>query len=109
MCLLDHEVPVKLASKIRGSIYLMGLLLGITGEVNCGLPGGDKIGPRPIDMHLSAFEMLGAKCQVVEGKVEGVVIKELIGRHIYLKYPSVGTVCNIMLLASKAKENQEKN
>ena len=99
----DCEIPIKLASKIRGSIYLMGLLLGIVGKVKCGLPGGDKIGPRPIDMHLSAFEMLGAKCQVVEGKVEGVVIKELIGRHIYLKYPSVGTVCNIMLLAANAK------
>ena len=99
----DCEIPIKLASKIRGSIYLMGLLLGIVGKIKCGLPGGDKIGPRPIDMHLSAFEMLGAKCQVVEGKVEGVVIKELIGRHIYLKYPSVGTVCNIMLLAANAK------
>lgn len=101
--LTDYEVPIKLASKIRGSIYLMGLLLGITGKVKCGLPGGDKIGPRPIDMHLSAFEMLGAKCRMADGSVEGEVIHELVGRHIYLKYPSVGTVCNIMLLAANAK------
>jgi len=97
------EVPIKLASQIRGSIYLMGLLLGILGKVKCGLPGGDKIGPRPIDMHLVAFEMLGAKCEVVDGRVEGAVLKELVGRHIYLKYPSVGTVCNIMLIAANAK------
>ncbi|MBE5893511.1 MAG: UDP-N-acetylglucosamine 1-carboxyvinyltransferase [Lachnospiraceae bacterium] len=102
-CIADCDVPIKLASKIRGSIYLMGLLLGIVGKVKCGLPGGDKIGPRPIDMHLSAFEMLGAKCEMMDGRVEGVVIKELVGRHIYLKYPSVGTVCNIMLIAANAK------
>ena len=101
-CITDCEVPIKLAKQIRGSIYLVGLLLGIVGKVKCGLPGGDKIGPRPIDMHLSAFEMLGAKVQVVDGCVEGEVIKELTGRHIYLKYPSVGTVCNIMLIAANA-------
>lgn len=98
-----YDIPIKLAGKIRGSVYCMGLLLGIVGKVSCGLPGGDKIGPRPIDMHLAAFEMLGAKCEIIDGKVEGVVTDELIGRHIYLKYPSVGTVCNIMLIAAKAK------
>lgn len=101
--IVDHDVPIKLANKIRGSVYCLGLLLGITGKVSCGLPGGDKIGPRPIDMHLSAFEMLGAKCEIVDGKVEGRVIKELVGRHIYLRYPSVGTVCNIMLIAANAR------
>ena len=101
--IINYDVPIKLTNKIRGSIYCMGLLLGVIGKFSCGLPGEDKIGPRPIDMHLSAFEMLGARCQIMEGKVEGSVSKELVGRHIYLKYPSVGTVCNIMLAAVNAK------
>lgn len=97
------NVPIQLSNKIRGSVYFMGVLLSVMGKVSCGLPGGDKIGPRPIDMHLSAFEMLGAECKIIGGKMEGEVTKELVGKNIYLKFPSVGTVCNIMLAAVNAK------
>lgn len=96
------DVPSEMASRMRGSIYFMGLLLGVTGQFSCGLPGGDKIGPRPIDMHIAAFETLGAKVEEKTGRCEATTEGPLTGKSIYLKFPSVGTVCNIMLAAALA-------
>ena len=42
-------------------IYFYGSLLGRFGEATVGLPGGCDLGPRPIDLHLKAFEAMGAK------------------------------------------------
>jgi len=99
----SYEVPLDLAGSIRGSVYCMGVLIGLLGNANCGLPGGDKIGERPIDIHLQAFEMMGAKYKERGGKVELYAKDGLQGKSIYLRFPSVGATCNIMLAAASAQ------
>ena len=96
------EVSTTLAGKIRGSMYFLGILLATMGEVHCGFPGGDQIGDRPIDIHLFGLKKLGAECNIINGVVEGKVTDRLEGNKIYLKYPSVGATCNLMIAASRA-------
>lgn len=96
---LNHEVKNENASKLRGSITLVGALLGRVGKVKLPYPGGCHIGSRPIDLHLKGFSFLGAEVNAIGSIVEGSV-KKLKGEKIYLDYPSVGATENIMILAS---------
>lgn len=82
----------------------MGALLGRFGEAIVGFPGGDNIGPRPIDQHIKGFEALGAK--VIEQN-DAVHIKTgvegLHGARIFFDIVSVGATINVLLAAVKAK------
>jgi len=96
------KIPELLMSQMRSSIFLMGPLLARFGEVIISKPGGCAIGERKIDLHLKGLVELGA---IIE-EVEGFYIckaTELIGREIFLDYPSVGATENIMMAAVKAK------
>ena len=53
------EAPLDLTSKFRASYYLTGALLGRCGHAVVGMPGGCKLGARPMDQHIKAFEALG--------------------------------------------------
>lgn len=66
-------------------------------------PGGCELGPRPIDMHLSAMKKMGAKVNDEYGTIECTAEHGLKGTKIILKYPSVGTTENIILAAVMAK------
>ncbi|MCD7752257.1 MAG: UDP-N-acetylglucosamine 1-carboxyvinyltransferase [Lachnospiraceae bacterium] len=99
---LNSDVPKALAGKIRGSMYFLGVLAAAAGEFHCGFPGGDQIGERPIDIHLAGLQKMGVDCEVCDGIVEGKVSGTLTGCRIYLRYPSVGATCNMMLAASRA-------
>lgn len=96
------KVPSSLSSTIRASIYCAGALLGICGSVETSLPGGDKIGARPIDIHLDSFEQMGARYETKGGKVYIKAPEGLKGAHIFLRFPSVGATCNIILAAVRA-------
>lgn len=52
------EAPLDLTSKFRASYYLTGALLGRCGHAIVGMPGGCKLGARPMDQHIKAFEAL---------------------------------------------------
>lgn len=54
---------------LRASYYFMGALLGKFGEAIVGFPGGDNIGPRPIDQHIKGFKALGAHVEEKENTV----------------------------------------
>ena len=54
------QAPLDLTSKFRASYYLIGAMLGRKGEIEVGMPGGCKLGARPIDQHIKGFELLGA-------------------------------------------------
>ena len=54
-------MPYGKINSLRASYYFYGSLLGRFGEATVGLPGGCDLGPRPIDLHLKAFEAMGAK------------------------------------------------
>ena len=72
-----------LVRKMRGSICIMGPLLGRLRKAAVSLPGGCVIGARPINLHLKAFEALGAKITIANGYVEASA-KRLIGGPMYL-------------------------
>ena len=58
------KAPLDLTSKFRASYYIIGAMLGRKGEIEVGMPGGCKLGARPIDQHIKGFETLGATVSV---------------------------------------------
>ena len=88
--------------KIRASYYLLGALLGKYKQAEVAMPGGCKIGSRPIDLHIKGFEALGAKINLESGLIMAKA-DELIGNHIYLDVVSVGATINIMMAAVMAE------
>ena len=96
------HAPLELTRKFRASYYLIGSLLGRFKDVEVGLPGGCNLGPRPIDQHIKGFELLGAKVDVSQGKIQAKA-KKLIGNSIYLDVVSVGATINVMLSAVLAE------
>ena len=92
-------------SKLRGSYYYMGALLGRFGRMSVSLPGGCSLGTRPIDQHLKGFQALGADIQEEYGMVKGSSRHPsggLTGANIYLDVVSVGATINLMLASCKA-------
>ena len=94
--------PLDMTSKFRASYYLIGSLLGRKKEVVVGLPGGCNLGARPIDQHIKGFEALGAKVEIVQGKISASA-KNLVGTSIYMDMVSVGATINVMLASVLAK------
>ena len=100
----DMPMPFSKINSLRASYYFYGSLLGRYGQAIVGLPGGCDLGPRPIDLHLKAFEAMGASIFYEEEAMRiamdaGQRIK---GAHIYMDTVSVGVTINTMLAAAKA-------
>lgn len=97
-------LPTGKIKSLRASYYFMGALLGRFGKAIVGFPGGDDIGPRPIDQHIKGFEALGA---CVKNKNDQIIITApedgLHGATIHLKMPSVGATMNIIMASVTAK------
>lgn len=98
----NKELPHALASKLRASYYFMGSLLGKYHEVKMKMPGGCYLGPRPINLHIKGFELLGAT-RVDDYDGYHLTADELSGNKIYLDFASVGATINIILASAKAK------
>ena len=96
------EASEELTSKFRASYYIIGSMLGRKGKISVGMPGGCKLGARPIDQHIKGFEALGAKVEVGQGKISASVDK-LVGTSIYMDVVSVGATINVMLAAVLAE------
>lgn len=99
--LSNHIAPYSIARKLRGSTYVMGLLLARLrrGEVAC--PGGCEIGARPVDFHLKGFKALGADVTVEHGAMVAQKV-DLRGGRFYVDRASVGTTVNMMITAALA-------
>ena len=100
----DMPMPFGKINSLRASYYFYGSLLGRYGQATVGLPGGCDLGPRPIDLHLKAFEAMGASISYEDESMRiatdaGQRIK---GAHIYMDTVSVGATINTMLAAAKA-------
>jgi UDP-N-acetylglucosamine 1-carboxyvinyltransferase len=93
--------PVK-SSNFRAAYYFIGGLLAKRGKVTIGYPGGDSIGPRPIDQHIKGFKALGAKINFLKDYYE-VEASTLVGTDIYFDVISSGATINLMLAAVLAK------
>ena len=98
----SFNTPLDKTSKFRASYYLIGALLGRFKHAQVGMPGGCKLGARPIDQHIKAFEALGAKVDVAQGKIIASAEK-LVATSIYLDVVSVGATINAMLAAVLAE------
>ncbi len=96
------KAPLDLTSKFRASYYLIGSMLGRMGKIEVGMPGGCKLGARPIDQHIKGFELLGANVEVGKGTISAKA-NQLTGTSIYMDIVSVGATINIMLAAVLAK------
>ncbi len=89
-------------SEIRASVLLAGSLLGKCKKATLALPGGCKIGTRPIDLHLKAFGNLGAVVKQEYGNLH-ITAESLLGNEIYLDFPSVGATENALLASVLAE------
>ena len=89
-----------LTSKFRASYYLLGSLIGRFDKVQIGLPGGCKLGARPIDQHIKALKKLGAKVVVRNGNVYASKTEPLKGANIFFDVVSVGSTMNAILAAT---------
>ena len=100
----NMPMPFGKINSLRASYYFYGSLLGRYGQATVGLPGGCDLGPRPIDLHLKAFEAMGA-AMTMDGSSMKLATdgKTLQGANIYMDTVSVGATINTILAAVKAK------
>ncbi len=94
-----HRADYDLVRKMRASINVLGPLVARVGEAEVALPGGDAIGPRPLDMHMKGLESLGATATIEHGYVVARAPHGLHGADVLLDFPSVGATENIMTAA----------
>jgi UDP-N-acetylglucosamine 1-carboxyvinyltransferase len=102
---IDHpEAPYDLVKKMRASFYMLGALLGRAGHARVSLPGGCAWGPRPVDLHLQAFEALGAEIEFQRGYVLARTPNgRLPGGTFRFEIVSVGATINAVLAAVLAE------
>ena len=96
------EAPYDLVRTMRASVLCLGPLLARRKKARVSLPGGCLIGARPIDMHLKAFERMGARITIHHGYIDAET-DGLEGCEISLPYPTVTGTENIMMAAVFAK------
>ena len=100
----DAEAPYELVRTMRASILTLGPLVARLGKARVSMPGGCAIGARPVDLHLSALEKMGAEITTSHGYVEAAVPKggRLKGAHIVFEKITVTGTENILMAAALA-------
>ena len=96
-------LPHGKVTSLRASYYFMGSLLGRFGKAVVGFPGGDDIGPRPIDQHIKGFKALGAQVKEHDNSIVIEAPHGLHGNRVFLDMVSVGATINIILAAVRAQ------
>lgn len=92
----NDEVPYELVKTMRASVYVMGPLLARLGVADVSLPGGCAIGERPVDIHLSGFESMGARIDIEHGYIKATA-KNLKNTHFTMNKVSVGATANLLM------------
>lgn len=95
---LSPEAPYELVKTMRASVLVLGPLLARLGEARVAMPGGCAIGARPVDLHLSALEKMGARFDLEDGYILGRC-RKLNGAHIHFDFPTVGGTENLLMAA----------
>jgi len=94
--------PYDLVRKMRAAFNVLGPLLARVGHATVSLPGGCAIGARPVDLHLKAFEAMGADIVIEAGYVKAAALRGLKGAHIVFPFVSVGATEHTMMAATLA-------
>jgi UDP-N-acetylglucosamine 1-carboxyvinyltransferase len=96
---LSPEAPYDLVRRLRASISVLGPLVARCGQARVALPGGDNIGSRGLDMHLTGLQELGAGVSIEHGYVVAEAPGGLSGTNLWLDFPSVGATENLLMAA----------
>ena len=100
---ITNVQALNLTRRNRIPILALGPLLARAGEAIVPIVGGDKIGPRPVDLHLDALRALGARIEERADRYEAHAPHGLSGARIDLKFPSVGATENALLAGVLAR------
>jgi UDP-N-acetylglucosamine 1-carboxyvinyltransferase len=98
----SFQAPYELVKTMRASILVLGPLLSRFKKARVSLPGGCAIGARPINLHLTGLERMGANCEVVHGYVEAST-DGLHGAYILMETVTVTGTENLMMAATLAE------
>jgi len=99
----NYDAPYELVKTMRASILVLGPLIARYGTAKVSLPGGCAIGSRPVNLHISGLEAMGATIKVANGYIEGSVKDRLHGAHILMDMISVTGTENLLMAATLAK------
>ncbi len=99
----DFSAPYELVKTMRASILVLGPLLTRYGKAEVALPGGCAIGSRPVNLHISALQAMGADIVVEDGYIKASVDGKLRGAHIFMDLVTVTGTENVMMAATLAK------
>ncbi|MEG6508596.1 UDP-N-acetylglucosamine 1-carboxyvinyltransferase [Methyloligella sp. 2.7D] len=101
--IVDTTAPYEMVSKMRASFWVLAPLIARCGRAKVSLPGGCAIGTRPVDLHLTALEALGAEIELEGGYVIAKAPRGLHGDRITLGKVSVGATHNALMAAVLAR------
>jgi len=102
------EAPYELVKTMRASVYVLGPLTAFGGEARVSLPGGCAWGPRPVNLHLSGLESLGAAVELDAGYIRTrAPAAGLRGGRFRFEPSSVGATCNVLMAAVLAAGTSE--
>ena len=97
------SAPYELVKTMRASILVLGPLLTRYGQAEVALPGGCAIGSRPVNLHISALQAMGADIVVEDGYIKASVKGKLNGAHICMDLVTVTGTENVMMAACLAE------
>ena len=98
----DLSAPYELVKTMRASILVLGPLLAKHKRAEVALPGGCAIGSRPVNLHITALEAMGADIVVEDGYIKASVKDRLEGVHIFMDMVTVTGTENVMMAACLA-------
>lgn len=101
--IVNRPITEEFSSKLRASSLFLGPMLAQFGESRVSMPGGCVIGSRPLDIHMSGFEQLGATVTLENGT--NVVTADEVKGEFTLSFPSVGATQNLICAAIKSSSD----
>ncbi len=99
----NHTAHYDIVRKMRASILVLGPMLARDGHASVSLPGGCAIGARPVDLHLTGLELMGAELDLSDGYVNAKAPGGLKGARVDFPFVSVGATENLLMAATLAK------